>query len=87
MNMYVSVNGGGYTSAFSGNRNETLQYNGASASQGEWSYSCLYTPGTSVSSIAFQPYFRVYGSGTQNFNLTDGNGYGEVFLTIFEISA
>jgi hypothetical protein len=88
MNMYVSVNGGAYAAAFSGNRNETLHYNSGATNQGEWSYSSLYIPGTSVSSIAFQPYFReAVNAGTASFNITDTNGYGEVFLTIFEISA
>lgn len=86
MNMYVSINGGTYDSTFPGNRNETLHYSGTSA-QGQWSYSCLYVPATSVSSISFQPYFRIFGSTTQSFNTADVNGYGEVFLTVFEISA
>jgi hypothetical protein len=87
MNMYVSVNGGTYASTFPGNRNETLHYSSASFIQGQWSYSCLYVPATSVSSISFQPYFRIFGSGSQSFNTGDLNGYGEVFLTVFEISA
>jgi hypothetical protein len=87
MNMYVSVNGGTYAPTFPGNRNETLHYSGVSAVQGQWSYSCLYVPATSVSSISFQPYFRVFNSGTLFFNTSDINGYGEVFLTVFEISA
>jgi hypothetical protein len=87
MNMYVSVNGGTYASTFPGNRNETLHYSSNSYVQGQWSYSCLYVPATSVSSISFQPYFRVYNTGTQSFNAGNADGYGEVFLTVFEISA
>ena len=93
MNMYVSINGGTYASTFPGNRNETLHYGGTDI-QGQWSYSCLYVPATSVSSISFQPYFRIYTAVSppdplpaQYFNIGDINGYGEVFLTVFEISA
>jgi hypothetical protein len=86
MNMYVSVNGGTYAATFPGNRNETLHYS-SGAANGQWSYSCLYVPATSVSSISFQPYFRTFSGGNLFFNIGDVNGYGEVFLTVFEISA
>ena len=86
MNMYVSVNGGTYAATFPGNRNESLHYSSAAAN-GQWSYSCLYVPATSVSSISFQPYFRTFSGGTLSFNVGDINGYGEVFLNVFEISA
>jgi hypothetical protein len=87
MNMYVSVNGGTYAATFPGNRNETLHYSSSGAANGQWSYSCLYVPATSVSSISFQPYFRTFNGGNLYFNIGDANGYGEVFLTVFEISA
>lgn len=86
MNMHVSVNGGTYVPTFPGNRNESLHYS-SGAANGQWSYSCLYVPATSVSSISFQPYFRTFNGGDLYFNIGDINGYGEVFLTVFEISA
>lgn len=88
--MYVSENGGSYTKALSGNRGETLMYlNGATGGefQAQHSLSFLYTPSTSITStIAFQPYFKSFDGGSVRFNEYDANGYGEVFLTVMEVS-
>jgi len=86
--IYVSVNGGAYSQAVSGNGGETLLYSNSGSVQAPISHSLLYVPGVSVSTISFQPYFRVaVNPGTVYFNYYDSNSYGEPTLTIFEISA
>jgi hypothetical protein len=86
--MYVSVNGGAYSQAVAGNGGETLLYSNSGSVQGPTSHSLLYVPSVSVSTISFQPYFRVaVNPGTVYFNYYDANSYGEPTLTIFEISA
>ena len=88
--MYVSENGGSYTKALSGNRAETLMYlNGASGGefQGPHSLSFLYAPSAAITStIAFQPYFKSFDGGSVRFNEYDAAGYGELFLTVMEVS-
>ena len=90
--MYVSINGGSYAAAYSGNRGSTFYYTSSTTElQIPVSFVDLYTPSTlPTSSIAFQPYWKVFGSpggGGNTFLESDSNSYGEVVLTVMEVSA
>ena len=89
--MYVSINGGSYASAYSGNRGSTFYYTSSTTElQIPVSFVDLYTPSSAPTTIAFQPYWKVFGSpggGGNTFLESDSNSYGEVVLTIMEVSA
>ena len=90
--MYVSINGGSYAAAYSGNRGSSFYYTSSTTElQIPVSFVDLYTPSTlPTSSIAFQPYWKVFGSpggGGNAFLESDSNSYGEVVLTVMEVSA
>jgi hypothetical protein len=89
--MYVSINGGSYAAAYSGNRGDSFYYHSSGELQIPVSFVDLYTPSTlPTSSIAFQPYWRVFGSpggGGNTFLESDSNSYGEVVMTVMEVSA
>ena len=89
--MYVSINGGSYAAAYSGNRGSTFYYSSNSAElQIPVSFVDLYTPSSTPTTIAFQPYWKVFGSpggGGNTFLESDSNSYGEVVMTVMEVSA
>ncbi len=89
--MYVSINGGSYAAAYSGNRGSTFYYSSSSTElQIPVSFVDLYTPSSAPTTIAFQPYWKVFGSpggGGNTFLESDSNSYGEVVLTVMEVSA
>ena len=89
--MYVSINGGSYAAAYSGNRGSTFYYTSSSTElQIPVSFVDLYTPSSAPTTIAFQPYWKVFGSpggGGNTFLESDSNSYGEVVLTVMEVSA
>ena len=86
--MYVSINGGSYATAYSGNRGDTFYYSSSGENQFPHSFTDLYTPSTAITStIAFQPYWNSFNGGQNSFNVSDSNSYGEVVLTIMEVSA
>ena len=90
--MYVSINGGSYAAAYSGARGSTFYYTSSTTElQIPVSFVDLYTPSTLVTStISFQPYWKVFGSpggGGNTFLESDSNCYGEVVLTVMEVSA
>ena len=61
--MYVSINGGSYASAYSGNRGSTFYYTSSTTElQIPVSFVDLYTPSSAPTTIAFQPYWKVFGS-------------------------
>ena len=85
--MYVSINGGAYAPSYSGNRGESFYYSSSGEIQVPLSFTDLYTPSTPITStIAFQPYWRSFNGGQNTFNISDSNSYGEVVLTIMEVS-
>ena len=52
------------------------------------SFTDLYTPSVAITStIAFQPYWRSWNGGEVSFNVSDSNSYGEVVMTVMEVSA
>ena len=86
--MYVSINGGSYASAYSGNRGSTFYYTSDGEVQLPVSFVDLYTPSTlPTSSIAFQPYWKSFNGGNNTFLEYDSNSYGEVVMTVMEVSA
>ena len=89
--MYVSINGGSYATAYSGDRGSTFYYSSDGEMQIPVSFVDLYTPSTlPTTSIAFQPYWKVFGSpsgGGNTFLESDSNSYGEVVMTVMEVSA
>ena len=88
--MYVSINGGSYTAAYSGNRGDSFYYSSSGEMQIPVSFVDLYTPSSAPTTIAFQPYWRVFGSpggGGNTFLESDSNSYGEVVMTVMEVSA
>ena len=88
--MYVSINGGSYTAAYSGNRGDSFYYSSSGEMQIPVSFVDLYTPSSAPTTIAFQPYWRVFGSpggGGNTFLESDSNSYGEVIMTVMEVSA
>ena len=88
--MYVSINGGSYAAAYSGNRGSTFYYSSSGEIQVPVSFVDLYTPSSAPTTIAFQPYWRVFGSpggGGNTFLESDSNSYGEVVMTVMEVSA
>ena len=86
--MYVSINGGSYAAAYSGNRGDSFYYSSSGEIQVPISFTDLYTPSTPITStIAFQPYWNSFNGGQNTFNISDSNSYGEVVLTIMEVSA
>ena len=89
--MYVSINGGSYAAAYSGNRGSTFYYTSSTTElQIPVSFVDLYTPSSTPTTIAFQPYWKVFGSpggGGNTFLESDSNSYGEVVMTVMEVSA
>ena len=89
--MYVSINGGSYAACYSGNRGSQFYYTSSSTElQIPVSFVDLYTPSSAPTTIAFQPYWKVFGSpsgGGNTFLESDSNSYGEVVLTVMEVSA
>ena len=85
--MYVSINGGSYTAAYSGNRGSTFYYSASGEIQLPVSFVDLYTPSSAPTSIAFQPYWRSFNNGNNTFLESDSNSYGEVVMTVMEVSA
>ena len=88
--MYVSINGGSYAAAYSGNRGDSFYYSSSGEMQIPVSFVDLYTPSSAPTTIAFQPYWRVFGSpggGGNTFLESDSNSYGEVVMTVMEVSA
>ena len=85
--MYVSINGGSYTAAYSGNRGSTFYYSASGEMQLPVSFVDLYTPSSAPTSIAFQPYWRSFNNGNNTFLESDSNSYGEVVMTVMEVSA
>ena len=89
--MYVSINGGSYAAAYSGNRGSTFYYSSNSAElQIPVSFVDLYTPSSTPTTIAFQPYWKVFGSPASSgnsFHESDSAAYGEVVMTVMEVSA
>ena len=85
--MYVSINGGSYTAAYSGNRGSTFYYSASGEMQLPVSFVDLYTPSSAPTSIAFQPYWRSFNNGNNTFLESDTNSYGEVVMTVMEVSA
>ena len=87
--MYVSVNGGSYAAAYSGDRGSTFYYTSSTTElQIPVSFVDLYTPSTPVTStISFQPYWKSFNNGNNTFLESDSNSYGEVVLTVMEVSA
>ena len=85
--MYVSINGGSYATAYSGNRGESFYYSSDGENQVPLSFVDLYTPSSAITStIAFQPYWRSFSGGQNSFNVSDSNSYGEVVMTVMEVS-
>ena len=85
--MYVSLNGGSYAPAYSGNRADTFYYSSSGEIQVPHSFTDLYTPSVAITStIAFQPYWRSFNGGEFSFNISDSNSYGEVVMTVMEVS-
>ena len=87
--MYVSINGGSYAKCYSGNRGVQFYYSSSTAEiQVPVSFVDLYTPSTPVTStISFQPYWKSFNNGNNTFLESDSNSYGEVVLTVMEVSA
>ena len=85
--MYVSINGGSYTVAYSGNRGSTFYYSSSGEIQLPVSFVDLYTPSSAPTTIAFQPYWRSFSNGNNTFLESDSNSYGEVVMTVMEVSA
>ena len=88
--MYVSINGGSYVEAYSGNRGDSFYYSSSGEMQIPVSFVDLYTPSSAPTTIAFQPYWKVFGSpggGGNTFLESDSNSYGEVVMTVMEVSA
>ena len=87
--MYVSINGGSYAAAYSGNRGSTFYYTSSTTElQIPVSFVDLYTPSTlPTSSIAFQPYWKSFNGGNNTFLEYDSNSYGEIVMTVMEVSA
>jgi len=85
--MYVSINGGSYTAAYSGNRGSTFYYSSSGEIQLPVSFVDLYTPSSAPTTIAFQPYWRSFSNGNNTFLESDSNSYGEVVMTVMEVSA
>ena len=88
--MYVSINGGSYAAAYSGNRGDSFYYHSSGELQIPVSFVDLYTPSSAPTTIAFQPYWKVFGSpggGGNTFLESDSNSYGEVVMTVMEVSA
>ena len=86
--MYVSINGGSYATAYSGNRGSTFYYTSNGEVQLPVSFVDLYTPSTlPTSSIAFQPYWKSFNGGNNTFLEYDSNSYGEIVMTVMEVSA
>ena len=73
--MYVSINGGSYTVAYSGNRGSTFYYSSSGEIQLPVSFVDLYTPSSAPTTIAFQPYWRSYSNGNNTFLESDSNSY------------
>ena len=85
--MYVSINGGSYAPSYSGNRGESFYFSSSGEIQVPLSFTDLYTPSVAITStIAFQPYWRSFNGGNNSFNVSDSNSYGEVVMTVMEIS-
>ena len=90
--MYVSINGGSYAAAYSGNRGSTFYYTSSSTElQMPVSFVDLFTPSSAITStIAFQPYWKVFGSPASSgnsFHESDSAAYGEVVMTVMEVSS
>ena len=85
--MYVSINGGSYAAAYSGNRGDSFYYSSTGEMQIPVSFVDLYTPSSAPTTIAFQPYWRSFSNGNNTFLESDSNSYGEVVMTVMEVSA
>ena len=85
--MYVSINGGSYAASYSGNRGSSFYYSSSGEMQLPVSFVDLYTPSSAPTTIAFQPYWRSFNSGNNTFLESDSNSYGEVVMTVMEVSA
>ena len=86
--MYVSINGGSYTAAYSGNRGSTFYYSASGEMQLPVSFVDLFTPSTPVTStISFQPYWKSFNNGNNTFLEYDSASYAEVVMTVMEVSA
>jgi|TARA_B100000282_G_C31448142_1_gene361122 hypothetical protein len=89
--MYVSINGGSYAACYSGNRGSQFYYSSSSTElQMPVSFVDLFTPSSAITStIAFQPYWKVFGSPASSgnsFHESDSAAYGEVVMTVMEVS-